>query len=62
MLDFFKSFTNTDGSTSYDGQQNAGRTESNLGYQQPSNQQSHESADAYNTRVNSFWDNNSNNN
>jgi hypothetical protein len=50
-LDYFR---NSDGSTSYDGQRNAGRSEADRGFAQPSTQQSWEGYDAYNTRVNEF--------
>lgn len=45
-------FRNPDGSTSQAGQENAGRYENNQGYT-PSPQQSWESSEAYQQRINS---------
>ena len=53
MSDYLKSFLNPNGSTTWQGQQNAGAWEAK-NYSQPAPQRTHESADAYNTRVNSY--------
>lgn len=61
MSDYLKSFLNPNGTTSWQGQVNAGTHEFNSGFK-PAGQQPHESADAYNTRVNQHnWLNNGGN-
>ena len=58
MSDYLKSFLNSNGSTSHQGQSNAGAFEHSQGWQ-PAAQQSWESSDAYATRVNQHnWLNN----
>ena len=54
MSDFLKSFLNSDGSTSHQGQSNAGAFEHSQGWQ-PAPQQPWESSDAHATRVHQ-WD------
>jgi len=53
MSDYLKSFLNPNGSTSHQGQSNAGAFEHSQGWK-PAAQQSWESADAYATRVNQY--------
>lgn len=51
--DYLGWFRNSDGSTTYTGQQNAGTFEHSRGWTLAP-QQSHESADAYSARINQY--------
>lgn len=53
MSDLLKSFLNPNGSTSSEGQKNAGAWEAK-NYSQPAAQQPHESWAAYSARIDSF--------
>jgi hypothetical protein len=53
MRDLLKGFLNPNGSTSHQGQQNAGAWEAR-NYSQPAPQQAHESWSAYSTRTDAF--------
>ncbi len=53
MSDFLRSFLNSDGSTSHQGQSNAGAFEHSQGWQ-PASQQSWEDAQAHAARVNQW--------
>jgi hypothetical protein len=53
MSDYLKGFLSPNGSTSWQGQQNAGAWEAKNAAQ-PATQRTYESADAYYTRINSY--------